>query len=148
MKKIIPPFLYLFCLLGIVLAYFIFPLSLKMARLYLAILGAAFWAVGLGLTYWVSRHFAQIQTEIHTFKSPIKLVTNGPFCISRNPIYLGFFISLVGATLVFPSMGAFIIVSLFFIITNSWYIPFEEKNMEKTFGQSYLQYKKKVRRWI
>ena len=39
-------------------------------------------------------------------------------------------------------------VGLFFLTAHFWYIPFEEKNMTAVFGTAYLEYKKKVRRWV
>lgn len=51
---------------------------------------------GLGLTVKVRRLFEQTDTEINTFKEPRRLVIKGPFKFSRNLIYLGFTIALLG----------------------------------------------------
>ncbi len=92
--------------------------------------------------------FKQQQTEINTFKQPKKLVTTGLFRYSRNPIYLGFSIALFGVAIVLGNFIAFDGFFAFIIAANLWYIPFEENEMEKQFGQDYLAYKKKVGRWL
>lgn len=99
--------------------------------------------VGTGL-----RKFNALATEIHTFKHPKKLVTAGLFRYSRNPIYLGFTFALLGAATILGNGMAYLGVCLFFLTAHFWYIPFEEKNMTAVFGTAYLDYKKKVRRWV
>lgn len=84
----------------------------------------------------------------NTFKKPRKFVDSGLFSISRNPIYLGFTIALIGVAVLIGNLVSLIGVFIFFFITNSWYIPYEEENMEKEFGNDYKIYKSKVRRWI
>jgi protein-S-isoprenylcysteine O-methyltransferase Ste14 len=89
-----------------------------------------------------------MSTEIHTFKKPRQLVTHGLFRHSRNPIYVGFVCILWGLSMLLGSLSTFIVVLAFVIITDRWYIPFEEKNMEEVFDKAYKQYKKEVRRWL
>lgn len=76
------------------------------------------------------------------------MVTNGLFKFSRNPIYLGFLISLLGVWvllgIVLPILGCL----LFILIINYWYISYEENEMEKQFGAEYREYKSRVNRWI
>jgi len=104
--------------------------------------------IGIFMVVSTEKRFKKVKTQIHTFKVPKKLVTTGLFQYSRNPIYLGFTIALLGIALLYGSLSTLIPVLLFFLIANFWYIPFEEKNMKKVFGQSYLFYKRRVRRWL
>lgn len=76
------------------------------------------------------------------------MVTHGLFKYSRNPIYLGFSISLAGVIIVLGAISPIVVLVLFIAITNTWYIPFEEQNMEALFGEAYLNYKRTTRRWI
>ena len=92
--------------------------------------------------------FKQQQTEINTFKQRQKLVTTGLFRYSRNPIYLGFSMALFGVAIVLGNIIALDGFLAFIIATNLWYIPFEEAEMEKQFGEDYIAYKKKVGRWL
>ena len=89
-----------------------------------------------------------METEINTFKPPKRLVTDGLFRYSRNPIYLGFTLALLGWAIVLGNLAALDGVLLFFLAAHFWYIPFEEKAMKKEFGTVYEQYKKQVRRWL
>lgn len=104
--------------------------------------------LGIGITIRVSRKFESMNTEIHTFKKPKKLATNGLFKYSRNPIYLGFLIALISIFVLLGNLISLIGVIIFFISANSWYIPFEEKQLEREFGKKYNDYKSKIRRWI
>ena len=79
---------------------------------------------------------------------PKKLVTSGFFKFSRNPTYLGMTLALFGEAIFLGSLVTFILPILFFVLINKTNIPVEEKNLEKKFGKKYLNYKKKVRRWI
>ena len=100
------------------------------------------------ITIHVRKRFDKINTEIHTFKKPRRLVTDGVFKISRNPIYLGFAISLLGVWILLGSLLPIVGCLLFILVANYWYIPFEERAMKETFGAKYENYTSTVRRWI
>lgn len=110
--------------------------------------GVALIILGIIITIIVRKEFEKLNTEIHTFKNPTKLVTNGLFKISRNPVYLGFTISLFGLWILLGTFLPIIGCLVFIIVTNNYYIPFEERMMESVFGNDYKNYKMKVRRWI
>ena len=63
-------------------------------------------------------------------------------------MYFGVTIVLVGVAVYLGNILVFLSPLIFFFIMNSVYVPFEEKLMQKIFGKQYLNYKKKVRRWI
>ena len=88
-------------------------------------------------------------TNVMTFEQPDVLVTQGVYRYSRNPMYLGFVVALLGSSLLMgASISSFLLVALFFIITDRWYIRFEELEMTKKFGAEYQAYSNNVRRWI
>ncbi|WP_085909136.1 methyltransferase family protein [Kiloniella majae] len=104
---------------------------------------------GLILAFSSSRLFRKKGTNIMTFGEPDLLVTEGVFKWSRNPMYLGFVTSLFA--LAFLMGGAYSSLALavvFLLITDRWYIAFEEKAMRQKFGAEYDAYCQKVRRWI
>lgn len=147
MKKVIPPFLFLFCIVLMVFVNGLFP-EKKYLQPPFTYFGILLIIIGLIMAIHIKQIFEQIDTEIDTFKRPRKFVDSGLFSISRNPIYLGFTLSLVGVGVLIGNLVSLIGILIFFLITNTWYIPYEEKNMEKEFGDDYKIYKSKVRRWI
>ncbi len=92
--------------------------------------------------------FARLKTQIHTFKTPSSLSTSGWFRYSRNPIYLSQTLSLIGLSVFATSPLGLLAPLGFFLLCNYHYIPFEEANLVKVFGQEYLDFKKRVRRWL
>lgn len=145
--KLLPPFLFLICSLLILGLNLTLP-TLSMSLSPWNLIGFFFLLGGLFMVRNIQRKFKQVATEINTFKQPKRLVDDGLFRYSRNPIYLGFTLSLFGLALLTANLAAFNVVLLFFLVANFWYIPFEEKAMEKEFGTDYIAYKKKVRRWL
>lgn len=148
MKWLIPPILVAFCLLLISALSHSLPIDNIFSVKHAPLIGAPLIILGLSLILITAYNFKKAKTNIHTFHNPNKLVTSGLFKISRNPIYLGFMLILIGATFLFNAISTFIGPAIFFFCANFWYIPFEEKAAEDAFGQDYLAYKNKVRRWI
>jgi protein-S-isoprenylcysteine O-methyltransferase Ste14 len=80
-------------------------------------------------------------------KNKTKLVTNGMFSISRNPIFLGIMIANLGLFMVIPNAFTLLIISLSTISINTQ-IRLEEEFLKREFGDDYVSYVNKVRRWI
>lgn len=80
-------------------------------------------------------------------KNKTKLITQGLFSISRNPIFLGIMITNVGLFLIIPNAFTLLIISLSTISINTQ-IRLEEEFLKQEFGNDYTDYLKKVRRWI
>lgn len=90
----------------------------------------------------------------HTTINPLKpqnasgLVTTGPYRFTRNPMYLGLLMILSGFATWLGSLSPFFLLPVFYLVITYWQIIPEERILEKKFGQDYLDYKQKVRRWI
>lgn len=147
MKKVIPPVLFIFCILLMVGLNMLLP-KIRFLQPPISYIGIILIIVGLAITVTIRKMFSRIDTEIHTFKKPRQLAQTGLFKISRNPIYLGFTISLIGIWVLTGNLIGIIGVLIFFLASNFWYIPYEEKVMEKEFGDEYRIYKSKARRWV
>ena len=78
---------------------------------------------------------------------PGRLVTTGIFAVSRNPIYVGFFVFLVGQLLVSPDW-----VPLIYLIAGAALfhrqVLREEEFMAQRYGQEYADYRRRVRRYV
>ena len=104
--------------------------------------------IGLSLTFYSFYLFKKNKTPILPGKKPTFAVMEGPYKFTRNPMYLGVSTALLGAAVYFGNLLSFLSPIIFFFVMNYYFVPFEEKLMESLFGKKYLDYKKKVRRWL
>jgi protein-S-isoprenylcysteine O-methyltransferase Ste14 len=81
-------------------------------------------------------------------KPSTEIVISGVFQRSRNPIYLGMLLLYTGIAILANSLSILILVLPFAIILQKGVIKPEEAYLEQKFGDKYLRYKAKVRRWI
>ncbi len=106
-------------------------------------------ALGLVIAGAGRLKFAQEKTEILPASAKNSaLVTTGLFSFTRNPMYLGWLIVMIGLALVIGAAPAYAAALVFFLFVNFISIPYEEEKMERQFGDDYHAYKKRVRRWI
>ena len=106
----------------------------------------------LGLTVLISavRLFRKDKTTVNPLspEQATKLVMDGVFKYSRNPMYLGMAFILGSIAVFFNLIGGIILIALFcFYITKFQIIP-EERAMSNLFSQDFDKYKQKTRRWI
>jgi len=76
------------------------------------------------------------------------LVTNGMYSISRNPMYLGMLIMLFGFAVYLGQLTPFLVLPAFYLVITEMQIKPEEEILEQKFGKEFLDYKRKVRRWL
>ncbi len=76
------------------------------------------------------------------------LVISGVFKYSRNPMYLGLSLILLSVAIQFNFVGGILIVFVFIAFIAKFQIIPEEIAMEKLFGEEFIRYKKKTRKWI
>ncbi|PCJ49002.1 MAG: hypothetical protein COA74_06980 [Gammaproteobacteria bacterium] len=145
--KFPPPLVFLLMMLAAYGFHNFFPMTLDVLpfRFYLGISMVTFGAVIIIISFFTFRH---AKTRIEPWKPTSNIISTGIFSYSRNPIYLAFcFISLgIGVSLnSFWISLSFIpsIVVVFFIA-----IKKEELYLTNKFGDDYLEYKAKVRRWF
>ncbi|NIM17420.1 MAG: hypothetical protein GTO45_35910 [Candidatus Aminicenantes bacterium] len=145
--RLLPPkYLNAFLVLEIGL-HFIFPIQQLIHAPY-TYLGFVNIGIGIVLNVYSGGFLRRMNTTIDFHETATELVVTGPFRMSRNPIYLSVIILSLGIAILLGSLITFIFPALLFLILNVFYIPSEEMTMEKTFGKEYLDYRKKVRRWI
>ena len=92
------------------------------------------------------------QREAGTTENPFKpttaLVFDGPYRFTRNPMYLGMAAVYVGLAFVLGLMWAFVFLPFVILAVDRLVIAREEPYLERKFGQDYVAYKRRVRRWI
>ncbi|MBU2949989.1 isoprenylcysteine carboxylmethyltransferase family protein [Tamlana agarivorans] len=113
----------------------------------LSIIGWGFLIISLIIVWIAQSHMANSWRIGIDEKNKTKLVTKGLFSFSRNPIFLGIMIANMGLFLVIPNAFTLLIISLSTISINTQ-IRLEEAFLEREFGNDYLEYVNKVRRWI
>ena len=82
------------------------------------------------------------------FDPPREFVAVGPYKLVRNPMYLGGFGLLSGFSLYLHSLSVLLFTAIVSVILHFFVLYFEEPDLERRFGSSYLDYKKRVNRWI
>jgi protein-S-isoprenylcysteine O-methyltransferase Ste14 len=102
---------------------------------------------GLALAQWHARMFRRVGTNINTFGEPGTLRTEGLFRRTRNPMYLGMLIALLGLAATLGSASALAGPLLFFALAQFFYVPTEERAMAQKFGPAYDDYRRRVPRW-
>jgi len=146
----IPPPLMFFAFLGIgFLLDYLFPLKIfqltGVARfVFSGILVAVSGYLALGSIIVLMRN----KTPFDPSKPTIKIVRQGPFRLSRNPMYLALLFLLAAVAVFTGSIWMFLAVPAFLIVLNILAVRPEEEYLERNFGGRYLEYKAKVRRWL
>ncbi len=142
----IPPFYFILCLILSIFFKFIFP-DLGLIPFPYNLFGILVISLGLFFIIWSGGLLKKHNTP-HDFRPSTCLVTEGPYRLTRNPMYLGMTLVLLGVSLFLGNLISFISPLAFLIIINFMFIPIEEKKMLDTFGDKYLEYSKKIRPWI
>lgn len=82
------------------------------------------------------------------FDPPTQFVASGPYAYVRNPMYIGGFILLIGFGAWLRSPAILILSFILLFLFHLFVLFVEEPILEKKFGKSYLDFKKKVNRWL
>lgn len=102
----------------------------------------------LGLTGLIQFYRSSTSIDPHKPNKTSKLVTEGIYSISRNPMYLGLLFILGGYAFYLSNLLTFLLLPIFMGYMNRYQIIPEEEIMEQKFGDEYLRYKSEVRRWL
>jgi protein-S-isoprenylcysteine O-methyltransferase Ste14 len=146
-RKITPDAYFVILLILSVLFHFIFPVTTLLPYPY-SLNGLLLVITGIILVFRTNYLLLKNRTSLQPFETPSAFIISGSFRLSRNPIYLGMLIILIGAVMILGTLSSFVFPLLFFIILNQTIIPQEESILEKLFGNQYHAYKTKVRRWV
>lgn len=103
---------------------------------------------GLALFAWTLLTFWRHRTTVNPYKAASSLCTSGPFRFSRNPIYVGDWFILAGVSLLLATVWPLLFAPLIWALLRYGVIRHEEAHLEAKFGDAYLNYKMRVRRWL
>jgi protein-S-isoprenylcysteine O-methyltransferase Ste14 len=112
------------------------------------LLGLLLVAGGAGLSSYAAALFSAHATTKNPHGRPATLVTEAPYTFTRNPMYLGLAVVLLGFAIFFGSPVMLLAPIAFYLIIDRMLIPEEEATLEGVFGEEYLDFKRRVRRWL
>lgn len=147
MKKLfIPPSLLFYSLFFCLICFFVLP-SLNVIPFPYNLLGILVAFSGFFLMGKARDLFRSHKTTLKIEQSS-NLIKTGVFSKTRNPMYLGMLILILGACIFSCNIISFSAPLLFFILVNWYFIPKEEHLMKKEFKSEYEQYQKQVKKWL
>jgi protein-S-isoprenylcysteine O-methyltransferase Ste14 len=146
----IPPPLFFFACLGIgLLLEYLSPIHLASISLIpRVVVGGTFILVSI---YFALSGFVVLiknRTPFDTAKATIKIVQEGPYRFSRNPLYLSLLLLLFGISVLIVSLWLLFTLPILYILFLFKAVKPEENYLSQKFGEEYLAYSSKVRRWI
>jgi protein-S-isoprenylcysteine O-methyltransferase Ste14 len=110
--------------------------------------GGVLIALGLGLIAWAGLWFLRKRTPIEPHHDPRALIVEGPFRLSRNPIYLALVVIAAGIVLRQPSMLAILSVPLLWAVLDRRFARPEEARLREAFGAQAHDFVARTRRWL
>ena len=104
--------------------------------------------LGLALGLWGIACFRRARTSPIPFAEPSAVVTDGPYRFTRNPMYLGLVLLLLGWAMLLGSTLPFLLVPLFLLVIDRRFVRREEPFLAERLGPAYDAYRQRVRRWL
>jgi protein-S-isoprenylcysteine O-methyltransferase Ste14 len=144
----INPPIYVYTALLIMLLLHLFIPSVKFIHYPYTLTGILPITIGIVLNLTADSILKKYNTTVKPTLDTEALITTGVFRITRNPMYLGFILILLGIAILLGSIWPFVITICFAVVMYSVFILFEEKKLENEFGSKWSEYKNTVRRWI
>jgi protein-S-isoprenylcysteine O-methyltransferase Ste14 len=145
--KVPPPVLTLLHIIAAFLLARFVPLPFAVP-LIIEYIGFALVIIGFLLGLGAVVAFRRARTTLDPRSAVSSFVTSGIYRFSRNPIYLGFLLMVIGIPLNGGTYWGVILAPIFVLSCNQLVIQREEAYLEKKFGAAYTSYKSRVRRWL
>ncbi len=142
-----PPLIYLVPLILGLLFDRRFPVPFLPRRI-VRVLGWPLLGGGALLMVWFLRTMQRADTPVDPREPTSILVTEGPFSYTRNPAYLGMAMIYAGISCLANALWAILLLPVTVFMIQRGVIEREERYLEDKFGQEYLRYKARVRRWV
>jgi protein-S-isoprenylcysteine O-methyltransferase Ste14 len=111
-------------------------------------LGGAMFVVALALFAWAIATITRAGSNVPTNRPTISIVDAGPYRFTRNPIYVGMMLALVGLAIAFDSAWPLVTLVPFALVIRYGVVAREEAYLERMFGEVYRRYRARVRRWL
>jgi protein-S-isoprenylcysteine O-methyltransferase Ste14 len=124
------------------------PLPFLPADLPAGWLGTMVFVLALGLIAWAIITITRAASNVPTNLPTTTIVESGPYRFTRNPIYLGMFLGLIGLAIAFDNLWLLMMLVPFALVIRYGVVAREEAYLERKFGDVYRRYHARVRRWL
>jgi protein-S-isoprenylcysteine O-methyltransferase Ste14 len=111
-------------------------------------LGASLFVLALALAVWAIATMTRAGTNVPTNRPTTAIVESGPYRFTRNPIYLGMVLGLIGLSIAFDTLWLLVALVPFWLVIRYGVVAREEAYLERRFGDVYRGYRSRVRRWL
>jgi protein-S-isoprenylcysteine O-methyltransferase Ste14 len=124
-----------------------FPMAIGLPFLAGIVIGGCMLITALALAWAAMSEMRKHRTTVEPARRPTALVTSGIFARSRNPIYVALLLVLAAIAVMADSVWLLESTVLLWILLET-VIRSEERTIEEAFAEPYLEYKRRVRRWL
>jgi protein-S-isoprenylcysteine O-methyltransferase Ste14 len=146
-RRILPPVWFLLAVLLAIGLHYVMPI-MRVVPAPWSYAGALLVVLGLAISATGAGAFKRVGTPVVPFEPSTTLVTDGLYRFTRNPMYFGLVLALLGGAILLGSLGALLPVPVFVWILQAQFIKGEERFLAEIFGERYLAYQQRVRRWL
>lgn len=105
-------------------------------------------SLAVAIALWALVQFLREGTDVRPDRPDTALITTGPYRYSRNPLYIVLTLVQVTAAFWLNNLWVLLLTPASIIVISRYAIRREERYLEELFGQQYLEYKQRVRRWL
>ena len=143
-----PPIPWALAILAGLVVGWLYPLQFVPASIPRAWVGGGLFVLAVALAVWAVVTIRKAGTQFDVHKPTTAIVENGPYRFTRNPIYLGMFLSQAGIAIGFDDLWVLAMLVPFYFVIRHGVVAREEAYLERKFGAVYRGYKSRVRRWL
>jgi protein-S-isoprenylcysteine O-methyltransferase Ste14 len=111
-------------------------------------IGATVFVLALALFAWAIVTVTRAGSNVPTNRPTTTIVASGPYRFTRNPIYLGMVLALIGLAIAFDILWLLLMLVPFALVIRYGVVAREEAYLERRFGDVYRGYRSRVRRWL
>jgi protein-S-isoprenylcysteine O-methyltransferase Ste14 len=111
-------------------------------------LGAMVFVLAVALVAWAIVTMTRVGSNVPTNRPTTTIVEAGPYRFTRNPIYLGVFLGLIGLAIAFDNLWLLMVLVPFALVIRYGVVAREEAYLERKFGNIYRGYRSRVQRWL
>ena len=143
-----PPIAWALAVLAGLALNWLMPLPFVPAAVPAGWLGTIVFALALALVAWAISTMTRAGSNVPTSLPTTTIVETGPYRFTRNPIYVGMVMGLIGLAIAFNSLWLLMTLVPFALVISYGVITREEAYLERKFGDVYRRYHTRVRRWL